>query len=32
VQPFLFKEEDIVLVEKAPEYAQKFLERYANEV
>ncbi len=28
VQPFLFKEDDTILVEKAPEYARKFLENY----
>lgn len=28
VQPFLFKEEEAEMIEKAPEYAEKFLESY----
>jgi predicted nucleotidyltransferase component of viral defense system len=28
VQPFLFKEEEIEMIEKSPEYAKKFLESY----
>lgn len=31
VQPFLFKEQDTEMIEKAPQYAKKFLENYAAE-